>query len=222
MKSLNSFFIFRSSRPNLPSSYISHDCRLTVGSPSGMTAKLQVNSFMRFAVVLTLIFTLGVGNVWGAETSFTFTPTSSSAGTTSGTVPDGVTCSYSNASNNTNQCTKKNSISFSTSGMSSLSITKIVVSLSKSRNGAGTSTIKIGTSTIGTQTRYAQNESSGTEYTFDNTGKATGDVSVSVYASASSLYFWYVTVYYTPTCTADPTIGTAQLNGSIKWVGFFE
>lgn len=73
MKSLNSFSIFRSSRPNLPSSYISLDCRLTVGSPSGMTAKLQVNSFMRFAVFLTLIFTLGVGNVWGDPTKCTST-----------------------------------------------------------------------------------------------------------------------------------------------------
>ena len=82
---------------NSQSNDVSHDCRLTRGilcflgklarriysfgcsqdilgapqslhsSPSGMTAKLQVNSFMRFAVVLTLIFTLGVGNVWGAD-----------------------------------------------------------------------------------------------------------------------------------------------------------
>ena len=52
---------------NSQSSDVSHDCRLTVGSPSGMTAKLQVNTFMRFAVVLTLIFTIGIGNVWGAE-----------------------------------------------------------------------------------------------------------------------------------------------------------
>ena len=81
---------------NSQSSDVSHDCRLTRGvlcflgklarriysfgcsqdilgapqslhsSPSGMTAKLQVNSFMRFAVVLTLIFTIGVGNMWGA------------------------------------------------------------------------------------------------------------------------------------------------------------
>ena len=55
-----------SSGANSQSSDVSHDCRLTVGSPSGMDAKLQVNSFMRFAVVLTLIFTIGVRNVWGA------------------------------------------------------------------------------------------------------------------------------------------------------------
>lgn len=82
---------------NSQSSDVSHDCRLTRGvlcflgklarriysfgcsqdilgapqslhsSPSGMTAKLQVNSFMRFAVFLTLIFSIGVGNAWGEE-----------------------------------------------------------------------------------------------------------------------------------------------------------
>lgn len=48
---------------------VSHDCRRSDlrHSPSELDAKLQVNSFMRFAVVLTLIFTIGVGNVWGAD-----------------------------------------------------------------------------------------------------------------------------------------------------------
>ena len=172
-------------------------------------------NMLKLVSILVLVLTVGVGNVWGAETSFTFTPTSSSAGTTSGTVPDGVTCSYSNISSKKNQCEKNKSISFSTSGMSSLSITKIVVSLSKSKRGAGTSTIKIGNSKIGTQTSYTQNESSGTEHTFNNTNKATGDVSVSVSATTSSLYFWYVKVYYTPSCTTPPTIGTAQLKGPV-------
>ena len=35
-------------------------------SPSGLDAKWKQNPFMRFAVVLTLIFTIGSGNVWGA------------------------------------------------------------------------------------------------------------------------------------------------------------
>ncbi len=45
------------------SSEVGFDCRLTVGSPSGLDAKWMQNPFMRFAVVLTLIFTIGVGNV---------------------------------------------------------------------------------------------------------------------------------------------------------------
>ena len=198
----------RGSMGNLQSSDAICDRRSTVVRPSGLEDKLQLNTFVRFAATLVLVLTIGVGNMWGAETSFTFTPTSTSAGTTSGTVPDGVTCSYSNTYTNKNQCTKNNSISFSTSGMSSLSITKIVVSLSKSKNGTGTSTIKIGTSTIGTRTTYTQNTSSGTEYTFNNTEEATGEVSVSVSATESSLYFWYVKVYYDPDAGGTPTCAT--------------
>ena len=48
-----------------------HDCRLTVGSPSGLDAKWKQNLFMRFAVFLTLIFTIGVGDVWGYTGTFT-------------------------------------------------------------------------------------------------------------------------------------------------------
>ena len=76
------------------SSDVSHDCRLTVGSPSGLDAKLQVNTFMRFAVVLTLIFTLGSGNAWGADETLTITgassehnaPWTTSYGTSTGTA----------------------------------------------------------------------------------------------------------------------------------------
>lgn len=58
---------------NLQSSDVRHDCRRSDlrRSPSGLDAKWKQNPFMRFAVVLTLIFTIGSGNVWGAETTKT-------------------------------------------------------------------------------------------------------------------------------------------------------
>ena len=64
MKSLNSFSIFRSSRPNLQSSDVRHDCRLTVGSPSGFT----INWTLKLVSVLVLVLTIGIGNAWGAVT----------------------------------------------------------------------------------------------------------------------------------------------------------
>lgn len=79
---------------NSQSSDVSHDCRLTVGSPSGMTAKLQVNTFMRFAVVLTLIFTIGVGNVWGATATFTASDQGWSGSSTKTQTVSGVTFSF--------------------------------------------------------------------------------------------------------------------------------
>lgn len=59
-----------------------HDCRLTVGSPSGLDAKWKQNPFMRYAVVLTLIFTIGSGNVWGGTATITEDFEKQSAGTT--------------------------------------------------------------------------------------------------------------------------------------------
>ena len=56
-----------SSMGNLQSSDVSLDRRSTVVRPSGLEDKLQLNTFVRFAVVLTLIFTIGSGNVWGKE-----------------------------------------------------------------------------------------------------------------------------------------------------------
>ena len=41
-----------------------HDCRLTVGSPSGFNSKWM----LKLVSVLVLIFTIGIGQMWGAET----------------------------------------------------------------------------------------------------------------------------------------------------------
>lgn len=51
---------------NLQSSDVRHDCRLTVGSPSGLDAKMkQKSKMLRYAVVVLFVLTLGAGNVWG-------------------------------------------------------------------------------------------------------------------------------------------------------------
>ena len=61
---------------NLQSSDAICDRRSTVVRPSGLEDKLQLNTFVRFAVVLTLIFSIGVGNVWGV----TYTKITSTTG----------------------------------------------------------------------------------------------------------------------------------------------
>lgn len=47
----------------LQSSDVSHDCRLTVGSPSGFDR----SSLLRLTSVLVLVFTLGIGNMWAVD-----------------------------------------------------------------------------------------------------------------------------------------------------------
>ena len=61
------------------SSDVRHDYRRSDlrRSPSGLDAKWKQNPFMRFAVVLTLIFTIGSGNAWGADETLTITGASS-------------------------------------------------------------------------------------------------------------------------------------------------
>ena len=98
MKSLNSFINFRSSRPNLQSSYISLDRWLTVGSPSGLDAKWKQNPFMRFAVVLTLIFSIGMGNAWGADKTVTWTATNGALGNNTVTTTTNATGNISTGS----------------------------------------------------------------------------------------------------------------------------
>ncbi|MDD5991183.1 MAG: InlB B-repeat-containing protein [Paludibacteraceae bacterium] len=106
---------------NSQSSDVGYDCRLTRGvlcflgklarriysfgcsqdilgapqslhsSPSGLDVKWKQNPFMRFAVVLTLIFSLGVGNVWGEEIyRNTGEAVTSGAGTTNSGTTAGI------------------------------------------------------------------------------------------------------------------------------------
>ena len=56
---------------NLQSSDVSLDRRSTVVRPSGLEDKLQLNTFVRFAATLVLVLTIGVGNAWGADQTYT-------------------------------------------------------------------------------------------------------------------------------------------------------
>ena len=104
MKSLNSFINFRSSRPNLQSSYISLDRWLTVGSPSGLNAKWM----LKLVAVLAILLTVGVGHAWGDVLTITSNnvqtgsyPTSEATFTLSSTYTFGYMQMYNpNANNN--------------------------------------------------------------------------------------------------------------------------
>ena len=65
----------------LQSSDVSLDCRLTVGSPSGLIAKCTL--------ILCLLMTIGVGSVWGADQTITLTQSVLGITVTSYTNSDG-------------------------------------------------------------------------------------------------------------------------------------
>jgi|GEM_PF-5033316 len=86
--------------------------------------------------------------------SFTFEPTSSSAGTLAG-APTGVTASFNNTYNNANQVTGGNSmtLTLSVSGDSAYYVTGIRLHAKTNKSkGAGTATAQIGSTTIGSYT----------------------------------------------------------------------
>lgn len=158
---------------------VSLDCRLTVGSPSGLDAKWKQNPFMRFAVVLTLIFTIGSGNVWGAGTTVTYAQSSSSAASvSSGTAPTGSTVTFSNSYSTKDQVTNGNSMALTLTGYKGYKITAIKLSMhSNAKQGSGTFSAVAGTTTLA-----SISSNTGFKAWYDNTSYGTGyrDVNVTM------------------------------------------
>lgn len=216
---------------NSQSSDVSHDCRLTRGvlcflgklarriysfgcsqdilgapqslhsSPSGMTAKLQVNSFMRFAVFLTLIFSIGVGNAWGAE----------------------------NDTHDFKQILSQ-SLSFSakiedvTVDEQSYSVKTVKVTV-KYNNTAGGATVSVKVGGVPFGKAQTINSNSTKVFTYEGASAVKGEVVVSSVNNCGWSWrdkgtFQITNVQLTEgpdeSCTANPTIGTAQLNGSFN------
>ena len=225
-------FLFKlwSSMVNSQSSDVSLDRRLTVGSPSGMTAKLQVNSFMRFAVVLTLIFTIGVGNVWGAEETVTYTISSTTAVSTSGTAPTGSSASYSQKSSTKGQADANETMTLTLTGFDGCTITGLSCdagsNTGKPQKGKGTISIFINGSNKGSLALNRPGAHSSKEVEVTSTTVAKGEtIVVTISATESSLYCYSYTITYTaPACANTVTVAKtlAQTNWSVKRVGFFE
>ena len=193
---------------------VGFDCRLTVGSPSGLDAKWKQNPFMRFAVVLTLIFTIGIGNVWGADPSWTWTAGSASdfGTSTSGNVTlNGKTWSVTRSSA-TNEGSLNNScvqlgarnrpqtITLSTSAFSSYKVTKVEVECS-SYGGNHRVAISVGGTSYLAATATASWTTIDTKY---GTGSSTGNIEIAftTTSGARALYIKSITVTYTTaSCT---------------------
>lgn len=170
---------------------VSLDCRLTVGSPSGFNSKLM----LKLMSVLVLILTIGSGNVWGAETTFTVNV---ETGTTSMSKDDISVSTTSGTFSRTDnyRVYANNSMTISSSGGN---ITKVVFTVSQN-----TFTANVGTWTDGTKTW-------------------TGDASsITFSASGGQVRFTTFTVTYSatsPTLTVSGgatslAMGDAKVNGS--------
>lgn len=206
-------------------------------SPSELDAKLQVNSFMRFAVVLTLIFTIGVGEVWGDTDTYDFNtngitkssgPKSGSVSTSSadvvftsktGNTTDSWTITftgntwYGYGKNNgvnfgVNSSKNKYAPHATLTSKSYSNVTDVVIEYGGANKDV-TIAVSVGGTSFGSTTT-----SSGTSYTFSHAA-ATGAVVISVESSTNGqikINSVTITCSDTPPCTPLGTI-----NGSVSW-----
>lgn len=217
---------------------VSLDRWLTVGSPSGLDAKWKQNPFMRFAVVLTLIFTIGSGNVWGAlteEYSYTFTAKQFANNTTAKTLGS-ITWTpatswksgsgywgydatkgqqWGSSSNTLNTLTL-------TAGSSISNIKKITINASTASSGYCKLSVKVGSTAIGSEQTLT---ATATNYNFESATGLSGAVQIKMVnnSKAKAQYIKSITIYtedaVTPTLTVsgDATnlaMGDAKVNGS--------
>ena len=152
-----------------------------------------------------------IGQVWG-ETA-TYTPTSASAVSTTGTAPEGSSCSYAQTYNTKCQATSRNSITYTLSGYDGCTITGLTLSLGKAKNGAGTYSMTIngvqkasGSDFNGT---YSSGEDSSPTVTQTLVGNSQNIVvtitNTSTASKSNSVYCYSITLTYTPAPT-DPAV----------------
>lgn len=226
MKHLNFLSNLLSLSLGSPCTDVSLDRRLTVGSPSGR----YCSGLMRLVSVLVLILTVGVGDAWGTNWSYTFdaTPTwSPNSGTTRSMTVNSATWSVStsNASGSPTIWGAKNNsngsggIQFGNSGsnyygtttlstnyFSSYSVSAVTVNLLI--NGSKTTTITVtqGATTIGSPS-YGTG-ATWHDFTANTTAGTSGTLTLTI-TTTQAIYIHSISVTYTePSCTkvAAPSV----------------
>ena len=145
MKSKNFLSNLWSSIADSQRNEVEFDRRLTVGSPSGFT----INWTLKLVSVLVLVLTIGIGNVWGADSNATFTISgrsgSSSPYTITGSLsgaPTGATASCQSTYNDKNQLTSGKTQTLTLSGFDGCTITGVKVHVkTNASSGGGSGTL---------------------------------------------------------------------------------
>ena len=194
----------------LQSSDVRHDCRLTVVRPSfDCRSKL-----LKLITVLALLLTVGVGDAWGTETTYTFN--TKSWGATSG----GSTANWT-GSRDGNGFTSGQGIQLlttntgvsgitATSPKSFTNVTKVVVTYNSNKSsGAGSMAIKIGsnTETSANSVGYSgSGDGRSADYTttFNFSPGQSGSVRLKVITTTNSI--WVKSIEITETAATKYTV----------------
>ena len=198
----------------------------TVGSPSAHRRGIM----LKFISILVLIFTFGIGQMWGAlsspyECTFTASLTESNNQVTTGdvtwtlsrTVGKGSpTTTFGNQ--NSQSCIKfgsgKNNyyskMTLTTSAFSSYNVSSVVVYISSNNGGSKTVKVTQGSTTIGTGSQSFSSTTWVTNCTRNTTAGSGGDLSVEISSDATATYVHSIKVTYSaPSCTVKPTVGAS-------------
>ena len=183
---------------------------------------------IRFTAILTLLFTIGVGQMWGADV--TYTVTSTTAVSTSGTAPTGSSASYTQTYSTAGQITSGKYATLTLTNLGGINISNITLSmksnkssgagkLSYSTDGGSTWTYLVGSSGSGLAFNNASWNGSYTQTYTDifktvNLSNVT-KLTIKIEATTNSLYCQsYKITYTTPGTKVTLTKGSVT-NGSI-------
>ena len=176
----------------------------------------------RFVWVLVLMLTLGVGQMWGATSTLTFTAACGGSGTAddkaSWTITSNASESAYDSSKGIHYGTGSAAVSYIQLTTSSISgtISQVVVNASGASGTSGTVSVTVGsTSYICNNATSASISTSATTYTFS--GSASGTITVRIEQSSAkrALYCKSIAVTY----TATPATITLSKAGSESSVG---
>ena len=167
----------------------------------------------RLAMVLTVLFTVGVGSMWGAEYSYTFTSKQFSANgsktlnNVSWTLAgDGNYWGYDGTKGQQfgSGSAPYKTLTLSTSGISG-TITKIIINTSGASSVNASFTVSVGGTQYGSSTKLM---TSATAYTF--TGSKSGEIKFSyTQTSSKALYIKSISVTYETAAATVPVTGVS-------------
>ena len=110
--------------------------------------------WLKYAAMFVMLFTIGSGNVWGADETVTWSVSTKTANTISkdsGTLPTGASASMSSndSQSDKSQLTANKTQTFTLTGMVGCTIKGVKINMKKSSEGSNaTVTVKVGNTTL--------------------------------------------------------------------------
>ena len=202
---------------------VNRQSRLTsVQRHDSVTSARVAREWLKYAAMLVMLLTIGVGNVWGALSSpytCTFTAVMSMSGSncTTGDVTWTLSTTVGNGSptttfgnQNGQSCIKLgagksnyySAMTLTTSAFSSYNVTSVVIYASSNNGGSKTFRVTQGATQIGTGSQTFSSSTWVTDITRNTTAGSGGNLSIEISSDATATFIHSIQVTYTAgSCT---------------------